>query len=156
MTTFATLCYIKKDNKILLQKKSKGLFGSGKWNAPGGKLKENELPEKCAVREVFEETGLRVNKLEKIGKLIFYTDENETPCWIVYVFLTTDFSRKLKNNYFEGELKWFDEDNLPYDEMWEDDRIWVPLLLKRKKFVGRFYFSEKFEKMIDYKIDVAH
>ncbi len=189
MTTFATLCHVKKDNKILLQKKSKGLFGGGKYNAPGGKLKDNESPEKCAIREVFEETGLRVNKLEKIGELIFYTsespsanprilrthvsrceefpipkqltrcahdytDKNEAPDWVVHVFLATHFSGKLKNNYLEGELEWFDIDNLPYDEMWEDDRLWVPLLLQNKKFIGTFYFSKNFEKLIDYKIDV--
>lgn len=150
MTTFATLCHIEKNNKILLQKKSKGLFGGGKYNAPGGKLKENELPEKGAIREVFEETGLRINKLEQIGELIFYIDKNKIPDWIVYVFLTADFSGKLRNNCLEGVLEWFDKDNLPYDEMWDDDRLWIPLLLQNKKFIGTFYFSKNFEKLLDY------
>jgi hypothetical protein len=69
-------------------------------------------------------------------------------------FFTAHFNGKLINNYLEGELKWFDEDNLPYDKMWEDDRLWVPFLLQNKKFVVAFYFSRDFEKLIDYKIEV--
>jgi 8-oxo-dGTP pyrophosphatase MutT (NUDIX family) len=32
------VCFILKDKEVLLLKKSKGLFGQGKWNAPGGKI----------------------------------------------------------------------------------------------------------------------
>ena len=53
-----TVCHIFKNDRLLLQKKSKGLFGSGKWNGVGGKLKLNQTPEEGVRREVFEETGL--------------------------------------------------------------------------------------------------
>ncbi len=43
-------------------KKNPGLFGAGKWNAPGGKLQPKETAEHCARREVYEETGLEVRK----------------------------------------------------------------------------------------------
>lgn len=32
----------------------------GKWLPPGGKVDPNEIPEDAAVREVFEETGIKV------------------------------------------------------------------------------------------------
>ena len=54
MTIQATLCFILKDNKILLLKKSKGLLGQGKWNAPGGKILPNEEATACAAREVLK------------------------------------------------------------------------------------------------------
>ena len=70
MTIQATLCFILHDNKVLLLKKNPGLFGAGKWNAPGGKLQHGETAEHCAKREVYEETGLEVQP-RKIGTLIF-------------------------------------------------------------------------------------
>ena len=46
MKTHATLCYIVKDNKVLLLKKAKGLWGEGKWNGPGGKPLHGEDPKR--------------------------------------------------------------------------------------------------------------
>lgn len=44
------------------------IFRKGKWDLPKGKMEKDELPERCAEREIEEETG--VNKLllkHKIG-----------------------------------------------------------------------------------------
>lgn len=35
----------------------------GSWLPPGGHLEENESPEECALREVMEETGLKIGLL---------------------------------------------------------------------------------------------
>ena len=45
--------------KILLVKHKK----FNKWVQPGGHIEENETPEETAIREVYEETGLRVKLL---------------------------------------------------------------------------------------------
>ena len=58
MVTEATLCEIIHGGRILLQRKSAGRFGEGKWNGPGGKVQPGETPLKCVVREVRAETGL--------------------------------------------------------------------------------------------------
>jgi 8-oxo-dGTP pyrophosphatase MutT (NUDIX family) len=50
------LCLIVRDNRILLLKKSKGLFGEGRWSYLGGKILPNEEPKLAAIREVLEET----------------------------------------------------------------------------------------------------
>lgn len=44
------------DKKILLVRHKK----FGKWVQPGGHIEENEFPEEAALREVFEETGIKV------------------------------------------------------------------------------------------------
>lgn len=44
------------NKKILLVKHKK----FNKWVQPGGHIEENETPEDCALREVYEETGLRI------------------------------------------------------------------------------------------------
>src|SRR3989442_5783037 len=72
MAIQATLCFILHENRVLLLKKNPGLFGAGKWNAAGGKVQPNETAEHCAIREVYEETGLEVRKPRKIGTLVFF------------------------------------------------------------------------------------
>lgn len=150
----ATLCLILKDNKILLLKKSKGLLGEGKWNAPGGKVLPNEDSKTCAVREVFEETRLMVKDPEEVGLLSFYNNGRRlSPIWTVHVFLTRQFEGAPIDGR-EGQLKWFSIDALPFDEMWEDDQYWYRLALEGTGFEGWFYFSGDFEKLIDHRIEV--
>lgn len=148
----ATLCHIITDTKILLLKKAAGRFGEGKWNAPGGKLRDEEDPEAGAIREVYEETGLTVMNLKVHGVLKFYFGQKHEVDWTVYVFSTNDFSGEIKSGD-EGELKWFDLEKIPYREMWEDDRHWLPLLLNHQNFDGTFFFDSDGKSLLDFKID---
>jgi 8-oxo-dGTP diphosphatase len=50
----------------------------------------------------------------------------------------------------EGELRWFSIGAIPYEEMWEDDRVWLPLLLDGKSFVGNFYFSANYKEFLSH------
>jgi len=43
--------------KVLMQKR-KGAHGEGHWSFPGGHLEGGESPKHCAIRELYEETGL--------------------------------------------------------------------------------------------------
>jgi len=51
-----------KDNQVLLGKR-KNAHGANTWAFPGGHLESNESITDCAVREVFEETGLGIKNL---------------------------------------------------------------------------------------------
>lgn len=146
----ATLCYVIQNGKVLLQKKAPGRFGGGKWNAPGGKIKMFETPEKAAVREMQEETGLAVKNPQNLGMLTFIEEKGKV--FSVYVFRSNEFTGTVSANE-EGNLQWFPLERIPYDEMWEDDRIWLPRLLKGKPFRGTFLFSKGFKKMIKHEIE---
>jgi len=149
MVVYATLCYIFTNGKVLLLKKSAELFGGGKWNGLGGKIKEGETPERACVREVFEESGLRVYEIRHHGLLKFWFGDNFD--WVVHVFSANSHEGELKGGV-EGILEWIDLDKIPYDEMWEDDRHWLPLLLRGKSFEGEFYYDRGGTKLLDYKI----
>ncbi|NIO44585.1 MAG: NUDIX domain-containing protein [Candidatus Aenigmarchaeota archaeon] len=151
MVIHTVLCYLIKDNKVLLQKKSKGLFGGGKWNGPGGKINKTENPHECAKREILEEVGVKVSNFEKCGLLKFFR-ENELFI-INHVFLTKKFEGNPKSGK-EGVVNWFNFDELPLKEMWPDDKVWMPLMLQEKKFEGDFYFDNDYKKLIDHKINV--
>lgn len=136
----ATLCYLRSQGKVLLIRKARG-FGEGKLNAPGGQLRDGETPEECVVREVREETGLRVSNPRRHGVLYFYFGQTVEPDWVVYVFSSRKFDGQVVQG-MEGTLHWVEEARLPYDEMWADDRHWVPLMLADKEFTGHFYFDK--------------
>jgi len=153
LTIQATLCFILQDNKVLLLKKSKGLFGQGKWNAPGGKMLPGEEAEQCVVREVLEETRLAIKDLEHPGILHFYKyGRRESPDWTVHIFLSRTFEGTPVRGR-EGQIGWFNVDSLPLEEMWEDDRYWSRLALEGRRFEGWFYYSGDFEKLVDYRIE---
>lgn len=42
-----------------------------KWDVPGGKIEKGESPREAILREIAEETGLKVKVLKKLGKPIF-------------------------------------------------------------------------------------
>jgi 8-oxo-dGTP diphosphatase len=154
MVTFATLCYLQRGNKVLLQRKARGLFGEGRWNAPGGKMRNGESPEKGAIREMFEETGLRVYALTFSGVLNFYLGESRKLDQVVFLFSCKKSTGRMRRSN-EGELKWFTIKSIPYNDMWEDDRIWLPQLLIGNSYVGDFYFSENYKKLESHKIHEA-
>jgi 8-oxo-dGTP diphosphatase len=146
----ATLCYIFDNDKVLLQKKAKGRFGEGKWNAPGGKIRFSESASRAVKREVREETGLTVNALEKKGILNFMEEGGK---WFtVHVYRTDAYSGEPADGP-EGTLAWFKTSDIPYNEMWEDDKLWMPRLLKGKAFQGSFLFSKGFKNLIKHTIE---
>ncbi len=153
MPIYATLCHVIRHKRALLIRKSKELFGGGKWNGLGGKIRPNESPEQACVREVFEESGLKVSQLRYHGLLKFWFGDRNELDWVVHVFSTNSFEGEPKES-IEGILLWRELDKIPYDEMWEDDQHWLPFLLDGKSFNGEFYFNEDGTKLLDHKIEV--
>ena len=140
--SIATVCHILKNSGLLLQKKSEGLFGAGKWNGVGGKCHLDESPEICVVREVYEETGLTVCSIKYHGELTFTFGSHVSNQLVVHVFSTRDFTGSIQAND-EGILQWFAFTDVPYNSMWLDDQYWLPLLLAGKRFRGFFHFNQE-------------
>jgi 8-oxo-dGTP pyrophosphatase MutT (NUDIX family) len=154
MTIEATLCAIIDGDRILLQRKGEGRFGAGKWNSPGGKLVKGERPEDGAAREVQEETGLRLSRLTRHGLLRHYFGHNTKPTWNVHIFSAKKYEGTLKGSE-EGELRWFAIDSIPYEDMWQDDEHWLPLLLEGRSFNGEFYFNEEASQLLGHYVIVS-
>ena len=58
-----------KKNKILIARRKPNISNSGKWEFPGGKIKENESLKKAIIREIDEEFGMAVFPQEVIGNI---------------------------------------------------------------------------------------
>jgi len=133
----ATLGFIRQGGRVLLIRKKRGL-GAGKINGFGGKLEAEELPLAAMQREAEEELRIQVVDPVPVGELNFqFTDGYSLSCT---VFLITQFTGE-PTATAEADPLWFSISNLPFDEMWADDRLWLRQALDGKRFRGFFAFS---------------
>lgn len=134
------LCYIIKEDRVLLQKKSRG-FGKGKWNAPGGKIEKSESIIDSVFREVKEETSLKIKNPQLIGFHEFLYENKPEWNTRTYIFKVFSYIGE-EHDMGEGELKWFSIKNLPLSQMWDDDRFWTEKMLLGHFRNTRFFFDE--------------
>ena len=52
------------------------------------------------------------------------------------------------------EPQWFAISDIPYDKMWQDDQMWLPLVLQNKKIRAAFNFDEH-DDIVDATISVV-
>ncbi len=149
-----TICHVIKGDQILLKYGTRGV-ARGKWNGPGGKIDSKETPEECAKRELFEETGIRAGKLLYHGTLSFHMDGGTELTILNHLFSTEDFSGEAKSTE-EGEVKWFDQKDIPYQDMFPDDAFWLPLMLDKIRFDAEFYFDAENKKILKYNINIKN
>lgn len=142
----ATLVFVIQDGKILLIDKKTG-FGKGKVNGPGGKIEPGESPEACAVRECQEELHITVHDLKYCGQHRFqFVDGYSLLVW-VYSCVAFD---GVPTETVEAKPLWVALDNIPYERMWEDDVLWLPMVLRGEQFQGRWLFDG--DTMLDYEL----
>ena len=144
----ATLCFILKENRLLLIRKLRGL-GAGKINAPGGKIELGETALECAIREAGEEVGVIPHSPQARGILHFqFTDGYSLHC---VVFLANGCEGDPVESG-EAIPVWTELDQIPFHEMWADDALWLPLLLRGREFRGYFLFAG--ELMLEHSIEI--
>jgi 8-oxo-dGTP diphosphatase len=146
-TERATLLFVIRDGQTLLIHKKKGL-GAGKINGPGGRIDPGETPRQAAIREVQEELLVTPTGVREAGELQFQFVDGFSIHG--YVFTAKDCEGEPQETN-EAIPLWTPLDRIPYDRMWEDDRIWIPLMLAGRPFNGRFLFDG--DKMLDYRME---
>lgn len=146
----ATLVFLLRDGEILLAMKKRG-FAAGLWNGSGGKPKDGDKNIKeTARRETREETTATPKKLKKVGVLNFYFEEKADWNQQVHVYLSREWNGTPTETE-EMAPKWFPLDQIPYDQMWEDDSLWLPKVLAGRIVEGFFLF-DKNQKMLEYEV----
>ena len=111
-------------NKILLINRGTIVF-RGYWALPGGKVEVEETVENAVVREVKEETGLKVEIIRKIGEY-HYSGTNNGIDYDYYptCFLVKVVEGKIKRQKEEIEqIKLFNLDEIPNKLAFEHSTI---------------------------------
>lgn len=98
--------------KVLLIERGHEPF-KGCWAFPGGFMNMDETTEQCAVRELEEETGLKVNEIKQIGA---YSKVDRDPrgrtITVAYLSLV-DEPLPVKGQDDAAKAQWFSIKNLP-------------------------------------------
>ena len=113
MSLRAVTCFIVRSERILLQQRPAGRIWAGMLNGPGGKADPGETSADAVVREVLEETGLRIIDPQQRGSLALRIPEPRLLQMEVDIFVATNFEGDAVE--LEGELAWYDREALPFD-----------------------------------------
>ena len=117
------------DNKILLghrsstRKDTGGIFEPDTWTLPGGKQEYEETVYEAAIREVKEETNLKIK-----NPIVFsVSDDFQSDRHFVTIeMIAKEYSGKLKimEPTKEDDWQWFDLDNLP-ENIYSPSRVFI-------------------------------
>ena len=149
----STLCYIEGKNKYLMLHRTKKEVdpNKGKWIGVGGKREPLETVPECLVREVREETGLRLRSWKARAIIYFNSDEWEHER--MFLFTSDDFEVAGRSSQAElggrvlsalesgealpgseGDLQWIPKEDIMDLELWEGDRIFMKMVAEDEPF----------------------
>ena len=125
--------FIKNNNKILILKRSNKVRSmKGLWAGVSGIIENNEKPLDRAKIEIFEEIGIKENKIKlikNVEKVIISSPQYENHEWEVFSFLFETKDVKIKLNWENSEFKWIEIDEIKnYETVPNLDKILFNLL----------------------------
>ena len=149
-----TLCYIERGDEYLMlhRVKKENDINRDKWIGLGGKFEEDESPEECLLREVYEESGLRLTSWRYRGIVTFVN----TKCSSEFMHLfTADAFEGTVGPCDEGELEWIKKSELMKLTLWEGDKIFLRLLETDEPFFS-LKLSYDGDELISAKLNGRH
>ena len=141
----ATICILVRGSQpaeVLLGFKKAG-FAAGKYNGIGGKVEAGESVTEAAVRELEEETGLRVAEtdLQAVGHFTFLFPSKPEWNQVVHAFMVRSWTGDPQESR-EITPAWFAVDEIPFDQMWQDNAHWLPLVLAGEGVRATYIYKE--------------
>ena len=106
--------YVVKNNRVLILQRANWMAWAPKqWALPGGHIEIDESYQKGAIRELKEETGLKVNNIEHI-----FSEDH------LHYYIVTDFEGEVVLNEEHTHWLWLREDQLGHYDI-------VPVVKKK-------------------------
>lgn len=136
----ATVCFLHKENEILLAMKTRKI-GEGCWNGYGGGVEKGEKVIDAAARELEEESGVSTTpqNLNKIAVVDFHNTKSDDSTFVcrVHFYLVDEWTGSAKETEEMVNPTWFEINNLPLDQMMPADKVWLPIALSGKKIMAK-------------------
>lgn len=85
----------------------------------------------------FEETSITIVDPNLSG-IIHFHYKNHNKNAHAYIYLCEKWKGEPKESK-EMELRWFDINSVPINEMWSDDKIWFPILLETRNILVKSF-----------------
>ena len=150
-SNLTTLCYIDDGASYLMMHRVKKEHdvNKDKWVGIGGHFENDESPEECLLREVYEETGLSLTSWQFRGIVTFISDAWQTEYTCLY---TADGCEGTIGSCNEGDLEWVKKSDVYDLPIWEGDKLFFRLLEERKEFFSlklRYVGDELVEATLD-------
>lgn len=112
-----------------------------RWTQPGGHIEDNETPEECAMREAYEETGIKVTLLGErfpreedfirpLGIQKNRHSDGNMHVDIIYAGIPNGNTEPVINIEEESAVKWFSREELDYIDCFPDIKITMDYILR--------------------------
>lgn len=134
--TNMVMVYDKNTNRAVVQQRVKYWKGI---TFPGGHVEKGESFIDSAKREVFEETGLKVDNLKLCG-IINWCHRKSGERYMVMLYKTDTYSGELIGETEEGKVFWADIDEIPKMELSQDFGNYLKVFLddSKQEFFGLY------------------
>lgn len=100
----------------------------GKYNGLGGKVDRDESVSDCMKREIFEESGLMVERMTLRGTISWPGFGKGGADWFGFIFRIDSWTGTAHEGNHEGTLQWIAVDKLLDLPLWESDRLFLPMV----------------------------
>lgn len=144
----STLVYFFNKEWQILLIKNKWWVSKWRWNWVWGKHEKWEDGFDCAIRETKEEVNIDVKRDDLVRLWSIYHIFEDEKMWTreAEIFVWS-YDGEVEENDIQVP-KWFDVEDIPYDQMWEDDKYWYHEMIKKKEISYKIYF-DKNEKVVN-------
>ena len=124
-----TLSFVLNDDAVLLMKRAphRRVFPD-QYNGLGGHIERDEDPASGALREIEEESGLKVHSLRL--RSIHNIDAGQQTGILLFVYTAMSESRAVKGESPEGRLEWVEKGRINELDLLEDLPQLLPKILQ--------------------------
>ena len=143
-----TLCYIERDDEYLMLHRvsKKNALSKDTWLGVGGHFEDNESPEECVKREIFEESGydISLEDLEFRALITFISDRGDYELMSLF---TAKWPGGEPKECDEGKLVWVKKKDIFDLNLWEGDKIFFKLMEQSREFFSLKMAYDKDDKL---------
>jgi 8-oxo-dGTP diphosphatase len=154
-----TVCFLVRHtpaHEVLLGFKKRG-FGAGKYAGIGGRVEAGETIRAAAGRELYEETGILAtdSDFQAMGAITFRFPNRPTWDQVVHIFLVRRWTGEPSESD-EMLPAWYPIDAVPFTQMWDDSRYWLPQILANQPLQARITYADDNATVCDVQLASPH